>query len=231
MAENRSFTVLVATVFAILFSTHTGAQTSSPVGRYQGVEVNLYQVWNSNSGMYDYFVVAIPEKGRPNYPVILWNAPYTVMPAPPSRNNIDAVWTATVHTNAIHYDVSLRPSWRFYGCNTPNGDCPIAAVGTMPLADLSSLANISGDVSNNTLLDQMFQDGYAVAVVLNGFYRANDAVSMMVGVRNALFTLANNPKIDRRRRGLIGRSLGGELAIHPLAFPSDDLHIAATIFV
>ncbi len=218
--------ILLAVVSAIFPTLASGQTAPRSVGTWSGVDVQLFEVPGS-LGIYDYFVLAVPNTGKSKYPIVVVNNPYAVMPAPWSRNSTDAVWTGRVQSTSMYSDITFPDGKKIFPCDV--GDCPIFVQPSSALNDLSTLGDFGGEGKDNALINQLFQDGYAVAILMNGHYRGSDSIRVMEGVRNSIFTLKQNTKIDPQKMGIIGRSQGGQLAIHPFTFPSDDLHIAAAI--
>ncbi len=203
----RLFVTLMAIFFAT-FPVPVSGQTTTYVGPYKSVQVERVVTYNPGSGAYDRYVKAFPNDGKSSHPVVLFNAPYAV-------RIVDSAWVARVGAVGMYADVNLPQSRRLYPCD---GDCQIFAMPAVAENDLSRLGNVAGEIPGNTLLDRLFDEGYGVAVLLNGHYLGNDALSMMFGVQQALITLSDDSRVEKVV--IVGMSQGGQLAIHPLTFPS-----------
>lgn len=223
---NRLFVFF--SIFLALFGVQGEATADEVIGNYHGAEIRLYEIWNVRSQSYDYMVLVVPNKGRSKYPVVAMNNPYMIMHGAWSRNEVDKFWTSIGHTPGVKYDVSLPKQNQIYKCYTPTGECPVVALGPALMTDVHSLANLFGEVGGRPLFEQMLDDGYAIAIIMNVSYQARDVISLFVGVRNALFKLKSLSMIDENRVGIMGGSQGGSLSVLPLAFPSMDLHLAAS---
>ncbi|KND49854.1 MAG: hypothetical protein AB198_00400 [Parcubacteria bacterium C7867-003] len=225
----RLLIALFGIFFFGLFGVQREVRADEVIGNYRGAEVRLYEMWNARSQSYDYMVLVVPNKGRSKYPVVAMNNPYMIMHGAWSRNEVDKFWTSIAHTPGVKYDVSLPQQNRIYQCFSPTGECPVVALGPALMTDVRSLANLFGEVGGRPLFEQLLDDGYAIAVIMNVSYQARDVVSLFIGVRNALFRLKSLPMIDANRVGIMGGSQGGTLSVLPLAFPSEDLHLAASV--
>ncbi len=194
-----------------------------------GHDVNVWGVTNTQSGETDYFTLALPSVTSGPYPTIVFNDPYSVFPSPPSSNPEDILWQGLSSQPGPYYDVSLPAQNRFISCSTPTGQCPISVLGLVPLSNFASHGDVSFEGVNYSNADWALTNGYAVAISFARFYAGRDLVTYVTGTENVIEVLKGMPNIDGQKIGLMGRSLGGELSVHPLAMPARPLSIAATV--
>jgi dienelactone hydrolase len=192
-------------------------------------DVQVRAVTNTRTGGLDYFLLALPTVGTIPYPVKVYVNPYAVFPSPPSANPADAAWTSQIREPGPRYDMSLPRQFKTMRCSSASGDCEIAVEGPVDLSDLITLADVFYEGEDNRNADQDLLDGYAVAIAFGRHYAGRGMASVVYGIQNTLEALQGLPEIDRNRIGMLGRSQGGQLAIHSLAIPDRPLSIAAVV--
>ncbi|MDP4001189.1 MAG: prolyl oligopeptidase family serine peptidase, partial [bacterium] len=185
-------------------------------GVFQGHTVEVWSVTNSRSGGPEYFLRALPNVGQAPYPVIVFNAPYHIVTAPPSTEAVDELWTSLANQSP-YKDVSLPKEYEFLNCSSEVCDIFISGKGN--LVQLNSFGDAEWALAN----------GYAVAVTLSRHYAARDTVTVTYGVADVLEGLMSMSEIDSAKVGITGGSQGGHLSIHPLSLPDKPLRLAASV--
>ena len=222
------FRFALAIVLVILGAGDTKLLAQTLVQRVGSFDGHAVEVWTTpnDRGGNEYFVLAIPAAGPGPHPVLVFVDPYTVLPCGPSSNPDDCLWNSYARQGGPFYDISLRPEWNFRPCDGGSCEVPVSGVAT-DLSDLRRLADFSMNRSDNA--SWALAHGYAVAVAFARHYAARDTITVVLGVVNTLEALQRLPQVNASKMAILGRSQGGELAIHALAFPGRPLNLAASV--
>jgi len=222
------FRFALAIVLVILGAGDTKLLAQTLVQRVGSFDGHAVEVWTTpnDRGGNEYFVLAIPAAGPGPHPVLVFVDPYTVLPCGPSSNPDDCLWNSYARQGGPFYDISLRPEWNFRPCDGGSCEVPVSGVAT-DLSDLRRLADFSMNRSDNA--SWALAHGYAVAVAFARHYAARDTVTVVLGVVNTLEALQRLPQVNASKMAILGRSQGGELAIHALSFPGRPIRLAASV--